>query len=202
MWEIVRTKLEKARRDQGISYDALGDHLGYSHSTVHRWLEDPDARPQTAKPCKKTAPPYDVVVDMAAFLHCDIQEINAAVGAKELQVSQDIGYMGTDALLHQFQLWKDEHAAHTQAIVDHHTELRLLDAAHHATMLAKLDAELAYLKDQVRRFRAATIIFLVAFVAVLLICLSFLLFDIPSLGAGGSILTPAAYLPHLFPISA
>lgn len=188
MWEITRVKLENARKEQGITYSAIAAKVGYSDSTIHRWLADPKEQDSAANPKKKCAPPYDTIVDMAEFLQVDIRDITAAVGAKEMQVAQDINYMGTKDLLAEMQKWKEEHSHHYQTVIDHHVELRALDATHYAEMSGRLTAEILYLKEQVRRFRITSICVLALYILSIIAILVILFFDIPQIGAGGSIL--------------
>lgn len=188
MWEITRVKLEKARKEKGISYAAIAAKVGYGDSTIHRWLSDPKELDGKEIPKKKCAPPYDVIVEMAEYLGCDIRDITAAVGAKEMQVAQDINYMGTEALLAEFQKWKEEHSHHCQTVVDHQIELRKLDAEHHAAIAGKQEAEISYLKEQVRRFRIITICLLTLFVLTVLALAVILVVNLPEIGAGGSII--------------
>lgn len=188
MWEITRVKLENARKEQGISYSAIAAKVGYSDSTIHRWLADPKEQDGTANPKKKCAPPYDTIVDMAEFLQVDIRDITAAVGAKEMQVAQDINYMGTKDLLAEMQKWKQEHTYHCQTVIDHHVELRALDARHHAEITGKLTAEVSYLKEQVSRFRLTSIIILALYILSIIAIFVILFVDLPQIGAAGSIL--------------
>lgn len=188
MWEITRAKLENARKEQGITYVSIADHVGYSDSTIHRWLADPKEQDGAPNQKKKCAPPYDTIVDMAEYLNVDIRDITAAVGAKEMQVAQDINYMGTKDLLAEMQRWKQEHSHHCQIVIDHHAEIRALDAAHHAEMTGRLTAEVSYLKEQVRRFRLTSIILLALYILSIIAIFVILFVDIPQIGAGGSIL--------------
>lgn len=188
MWEITRAKLEKARKDQGVTYAAIAAEVGYSDSTIHRWLADPKDQEGGTNCKKKCAPPYDTIVDMAEYLNVDIRDITAAVGAKEMQVAQDINYMGTKGLLDEMQRWKQEHSHHCQTVIDHHVELRALDARHHAEMVGKLTAEISYLQKQLHRSRITSVCALALYLLSIIAFFVILFVDLPQIGAGGSLL--------------
>lgn len=192
MWEIARQKLEKARIEKGFSYAAIASHIGYSDTTVQRWLQEPKKDSDSKHPAPKSAPPFNVVVDVAAFVGCDIHDITSAVGAQELQMGQAVGYKGTAALLEDFERWKNEHSHHCQTVIDHHMELRRLDADHHAQITGRLSAEVSYLKQQVARFRVTAIVLLVLFVLALLFAVFLVAADVPELGAGGTVASAGA----------
>lgn len=192
MWEITRQKIEKKRIANGYSYSAVASHIGYSDTTVQRWLQDPKKDADSKHPAPKSAPPFNVVVDMATFVGCDIREITSAVGAQELQIGQAVGYKGTAALLEDFERWKNEHSRHCQTVIDHHMELRRLDADHHAQITGRLSAEVSYLKQQVARFRVTAIVLLTLFVLALLFAVYLVAADVPELGAGGTIASAGA----------
>lgn len=198
MWEIARQKIEKARIAKGYSYATVAAHVGYSDTTVQRWLQEPKKDTDCKHPAPKSAPPFNVVVDVAAFVGCNIHDITSAVGAQELQMGQAVGYKGTAALLEDFERWKLEHSHHCQTVIDHHVELRRLDADHHAQVMGRLSAEVTYLKQQVARFRITAIVLLTLFVLALLFAVYLVAADVPELGAAGTITaagpTPLGFL--------
>lgn len=195
MWEITRSKLENERKRKGITYASIASHLGYSDTSIHRWLADP--RSENGKPCpkqplKKNAPPYDVIVQLAGFIGCDINEITSAVGENELKKSQDINYMGTEALLCEMEKWKEQYKHHCDSALAHERELRTQVEEHCKALLAeknhKYETVVAYLKLQVDRFRLTSIILLILFVLAVITLTVVLVANLPEIGAGGSIL--------------
>jgi hypothetical protein len=174
MWEITRSKLETERKKKGITYASIASHLGYSDTSIHRWLAEPkgeNGKPCPKQPIKKNAPPYDVIVQLADFIGCDINEITSAVGENELKKSQDINYMGTEALLCEMEKWKEQYNHHCEEALAHERELRTQSEEHYKALLAEKDRRyetvVAYLKHQVERSRITIIILLILFVVAL-----------------------------------
>jgi transcriptional regulator with XRE-family HTH domain len=217
MWEITRAPLEKARKEKGLSYEALGAKIGYSDSTVQRWLQDPkkEQEPKKEQDPKnkgnKSAPPYDVVMEIAAILEVDLQEINAVIGKSEMEASQKIGYMGTDRLIAEYEKREQLIRDHCAQLVQHQIELRTQQQATFDHALAELkeahketiteirrykDASVAHLQTQNKNLRAALVAMLVLFVLSVVFLVAVMAVDAPHIGAAGSVFT--AKSPHAF----
>lgn len=193
MWDIARRKILKAMQDQHVSNEILGAKVGYSDSTIQRWFAEP--KPGKEDCGKKSAPPYDVILDIAAILNLDVQSLNADIGEQEMRAAQKIGYAGTDELLLQFETWKADHSHHCETVIAHQTEIHLREIAIKDVEISKqnevigqLRKNVDWLKGHTRRLRIALISFVVLCLACITFILVLLMFNLPQLGSAGSIL--------------
>lgn len=192
MWDIARRKILKAMQDQRLSNETLGAKVGYSDTTIQRWF----AEPKPGKDSKKSAPPYDVILDIAAILDLDIHSLNADIGEHEMRAAQKIGYAGTDELLLQFEAWKADHTNHCEAVISHQAELHTKEIAikdtelrHKDEVITQLRTNVDWLKNQTRRLRISLITAALICIAIACVLFFVLAVNLPQIGAGGSILT-------------
>lgn len=193
MWDIARRKIVKAMQEQHVSNEILGAKVGYSDSTIQRWFAEP--KPGKEDCGKKSAPPYDVILDIAAILKLDVQSLNADIGEQEMRAAQKIGYAGTDELLLKFEKWKEDHNRHCEMVIAHHKELHMREIAIKDVEISKRDETIGqlrksieWLKEQTRRLRIALICFVVLCLAFIVFILVLIMVNLPQIGAGGSIL--------------
>lgn len=193
MWDIARRKIVKAMQEQHVSYETIGAKVGYSDSTIQRWFAEP--KPGKEDCGKKSAPPYDVILEIAAILKLDVQSLNADIGEQEMRAAQKIGYAGTDELLLKFETWKADHTHHCEMVIAHHKELHMREIAIKDVEISKRDdtigqlrKSIEWLKEQTRRLRIALICFVVLCLAFIVFILVLIMVNLPQIGAGGSIL--------------
>lgn len=194
MWDITRRQIVKAMQEQHYTNLTLGAKVGYSDSTIQRWLAEPKPGKKEENG-KKTAPPYDVIIEIADILHLDIQKIKADIGEQEMRAAQKIDYAGTDELLRQFEVWKADHTHHCEIVIAHQEELHRREIAikdavidHRDETIGQLQKNVGYLKEQSRRLRISLIVAALLCVGFFAFVLVLLMVNLPQLGAGGSIL--------------
>jgi len=193
MWDIARRKIVKAMQEQHISYETIGAKVGYSDTTIQRWFAEP--KPGREDCGKKSAPPYDVILDIAAILKLDVQSLNADIGEQEMRAAQKVGYAGTDELLLRFEAWKADHTHHCEMVIAHQKEIHLREIAIKDVEISKqgeaieqLNKNIKWLKEQTSRLRTALICFVVLSFTLIAFILVLLMVNLPQFGAGGSIL--------------
>lgn len=112
-----------------------------------------------------------------------------------MRAAQKISYAGTDELLLQFEAWKADHTHHCEAVISHQAELHTKEIAikdavitHRDETIGQLHKNVGYLKEQSRRLRISLIVTALLCVGLFAFILVLIMFNLPQLGAGGSIL--------------
>lgn len=141
----ILEKLNSLKLQSGKSLEAVHEALGYSTSTVHRWLKG------------ETEPDLEQLTRLVEFFGGSMEEIFSAVGQSEMAATQAIGYQGAEAMVQHYEARlqaKDDLYAQLQA---HHDQRIVEITANHAKSIEYLKAEIVRLRSERDEARQSSI---------------------------------------------
>ena len=187
MKEVYLRRLKALKDSSGMSFAALSQKTGISDSTLSRWFKG------------EGSPDMDDLELICTSLGGRFRDILADVGEAEMEAAKKVDYMGTDALLAEFEKREKLYQHHCEQVVSHERILReqqqqsfdkaiqaLQDSQKEtvAHLKERYTASTDYLKTQNGRLRRSLIVFVALFVVAMIVLTVFILIDAPQIGAG------------------
>lgn len=187
MKDVYLRRLKALKDSSGMSFAALSQKTGISDSTLSRWFKGDGS------------PDMDDLELICTALGGHFRDILADVGESEMEAAKKVDYMGTDALLAEFEKREKLYQYHCDQMVSHERVLReqqqqafdnaiqALQDSHKETVAQlkeRYTASTNYLKAHNCRLRRSLIVFVALFVVVMIVFIVFILVDAPQIGAG------------------
>ena len=187
MKDVYLRRLKSLKESTGTSFAALSQKTGISDSTLSRWFKGDGS------------PDLDDLELICTALGGRFRDILADVGEAEMEAAKKVDYMGTDALLAEFEKREKLCQRHCEQVVAHERSLReqqqqSFDKAIQALQGSQKEtisqlkecytASIDDLKSHNVRLRRSLIAFVALFVVAVIALSVFIVIDAPQIGAG------------------